>query len=91
MSIAKPYDVLVPGSRMPVATPIRRAALSILVLALLVSVARANVNTGDRLVDQGNFADAVAAYHEVLAQDSDDAVAHARLARAAVYQADDLP
>ncbi|MFO7591017.1 MAG: tetratricopeptide repeat protein, partial [Acidimicrobiia bacterium] len=60
-------------------------------LALLLSFAHANVPTGDRLVDQGNFADAVAAYHEVLAQDPDDAVAHARLARAAVYQADDLP
>lgn len=82
------------GGHAPFAQPahrVRCAAPWSVALALLLSIAHANVTTGDRLVDQGNFAAAVAAYQEALAQDPDDAVAHSRLARAAVYQADDLP
>lgn len=67
-----------------------RTALALLVLAL-VTAASAQLALGDRLVDEGRFTDAIAAYEAVLASDPADARALYRSARAAVYAADDLP
>ena len=58
---------------------------------LAAGVAFAQVAAGDRLADEGRFAEAVAAYESVIAANPADARAHVRLARAAVYLADDLP
>lgn len=91
MSIVISSDLPSRNGRVPAATVLRRPMLATIALTLLLTFAHANVTTGDRLVDQGDFAGAVAAYEAVLAQDPDDPVAHYRLARAAVYEADDLP
>lgn len=68
----------------------RRWMAAALVVAL-ASVAVAQVSTGDRRVDEGRFADAIAAYEAVLAGDPGNARALYRLARAAVYLASELP
>lgn len=72
----------------------RRTLTVALVLACglwLAGTALAQVRVGDRLVDEGRFAEAVAAYETALAANADDARAHYQLARAAVYLADALP
>jgi len=58
---------------------------------LFVATATAQVAAGDRLVDEGRFEEAVAAYETALAANAEDARAHTQLARAAVYLADALP
>lgn len=73
--------------------PVRRKwIVAGLVAGLLtLPLAAAQVSAGDRLVDEGRFAEAVAAYEAVIAADPSDARAHVRFARAAVYLADALP
>lgn len=70
----------------------RRSRSVVLALALaLAGVTWAQVSVGDRLVDEGRFADAVAAYEAVLASDPANPRALYRFARAAVYLAGELP
>ena len=71
----------------------RRSVLA-LVLACglcLAGNAAAQVAAGDRLVDEGRFEEAVAAYEAAVAANPEDARALYQLARAAVYLADALP
>ena len=72
---------------------IRPSALALLVACglLFAASAAAQVAAGDRLVDEGRFEEAVAAYETAVAANPDDARARYQLARAAVYLADDLP
>jgi tetratricopeptide (TPR) repeat protein len=58
---------------------------------LLLGAALAQVRAGDTLADEGRFAEAVAAYERALTTNPNDARAHYRLARSAVYLADELP
>ncbi|GEM_PF-1370732 len=67
---------------------VRIAALT--ALALLLASASASVPEGNRLIDEGRFAEAAEAYEAVLSRNADDARAHYLLARALVYQADSL-
>jgi tetratricopeptide (TPR) repeat protein len=64
---------------------------TVAVVACLLGVSSAQVAIGDRLVDEGRFPEAVAAYESAFAADATDARALARFARAAVYLADALP
>jgi tetratricopeptide (TPR) repeat protein len=69
----------------------RFAALVALAAFVLTGAALATVEAGDGLVDEGRFAEAIEVYQQVLEARPDDARAHYRLARAAVYRADALP
>ncbi|TVR87354.1 MAG: hypothetical protein EA416_14615 [Trueperaceae bacterium] len=60
-------------------------------LAGLLGAALASVDAGLRLVDQGDFDGALAAFEEAVASDVNDARAHYLVARAAVYAAGALP
>ncbi len=72
--------------------PRRRAlALALACCLWLAGAATAQIATGDRFTDEGRFEEAVAAYEAAVAANPDDARAHYRLARAAVYLADALP
>ena len=68
---------------------ILRRLLAALVL-LSLAVAWAQVPAGDRLVDEGRFEEAIAAYTRAIDADDTDAVAYQRRARARVYRADAL-
>jgi len=72
--------------------PFRSTLALVLACGLwLTGTAVAQVAAGDRLVDEGRFAEAVAAYEAAVAANPNDARARYQLARAAVYLADDLP
>jgi tetratricopeptide (TPR) repeat protein len=78
----------------PVHKPHSASVRVFLALTVLLAVAPTLAwaqSGGDTLVDEGRFADAVAAYQRVIDANPNDARAHHRLARAAVYQADRLP
>jgi tetratricopeptide (TPR) repeat protein len=68
-----------------------RPHLFVLVGFLLVGAVSAQVGLGERLVDEGRFEEAVAAYDRAVTERPDDAWAHLRMARAAVFLADALP
>jgi tetratricopeptide (TPR) repeat protein len=77
-------------------TTTNRSARALLTISLtcsllLLGAALAQVRAGDTLADEGRFAEAVAAYERALATNPNDARAHYRLARSAVYLADELP
>lgn len=76
-----------------VTEPVRRTWTVVALVACLLTLplAAAQVSAGDRLVDEGRFEEAVAAYEAVIAANPGDASAHVRFARAAVYLADALP
>ncbi|MBW6455554.1 MAG: tetratricopeptide repeat protein [Trueperaceae bacterium] len=77
-----------------VSSPHPRRSTLALVLACglwLAGTAAAQVGAGDRLVDEGRFEEAVAAYEAAVAANPEDARAHYQLARASVYLADALP
>jgi tetratricopeptide (TPR) repeat protein len=59
-------------------------------LLLVLPAAWAQLTAGDRLVDEGRFEEAVAAYTRAIDANEQDAVAYQRRARARVYQADAL-
>jgi tetratricopeptide (TPR) repeat protein len=63
----------------------------VLVGLLLVGTVSAQVGLGERLVDEGRFEEAVAAYDRAVTERPGDARAHLRMARAAVFFADALP
>ncbi len=65
--------------------------IALTAMALLLASASASVPEGNRLVDEGRFAEAAEAFEAVLSRNADDARAHYLLARALVYQADGLP
>ena len=69
--------------------PVMRAVL--IASTVVAGLAMASVPEGNRLIDEGRFAEAAEAYEAVLARTADDARAHYLLARALVYQADSLP
>lgn len=61
------------------------------VLILLASpLALAQIGAGDRLVDEGRFEEAIAAYTRAIDADEANATAYQRRARARVYRADAL-
>ena len=68
-----------------------RVALAALLLGGLLGAALGNVDAGLRLIDQGDFQDAIRAFEDAVASDDRDARAHYLLARAAVYAAGALP
>ncbi len=68
-----------------------RAAALIAALAVFLGAVQASVPEGNRLVNEGSFAEAVEAYESALERNENDARAHHRLARALVYLADSLP
>ena len=63
----------------------------VLVWFLLGGTVSAQVGLGERLVDEGRFEEAVAAYDRAVTERPGDAGAHLRLARATVFLADALP
>ena len=76
------------------ATRLAERAVRTGLLALLLgvaSVASADVGAGLRLIDQGDFQGAIAAFETAIASSDRDARAHYLLARAAVYAAGALP
>jgi len=69
----------------------RTLALALACGLWLTATASAQVTAGDRLVDEGRFEEAIAAYETAVAANPNDARAHYQLARAAVYLADAFP
>jgi tetratricopeptide (TPR) repeat protein len=67
-----------------------RSHLVVLVWFVLVGTVTAQVGLGERLVDEGRFEEALAAYDRAVSEGPGDARAHLRMARAAVYLADSL-
>jgi tetratricopeptide (TPR) repeat protein len=63
----------------------------VLVWFLLVGTVSAQVGVAERLIDEGRFEEALAAYDRAVTERPGDARAHLRMARAAVYAADALP
>jgi tetratricopeptide (TPR) repeat protein len=68
-----------------------RSHLVVLVWFVLNSTVSAQVALGERLVDEGRFEEALAAYDRAVTERPGDARAHLRMARAAVFFADALP
>ncbi len=80
-----------PTCRSPLALARTLAASLLVALFGAFGVAFADVGTGLRAIDQGDFDGAIAAFEAAIATDADDARAHLLLARAAVYAAAQLP
>ncbi len=79
-----------PTHRSPLALARTFAASLLVALVGASSVAFADVGTGLRAIDQGDFEGAIGAFEAAIAVDGDDARAHLLLARAAVYAAAEL-
>jgi tetratricopeptide (TPR) repeat protein len=78
-----------PHARFTVSTVLRPLLAALVLLSL--AIAAAQVSAGDRLVDEGRFEEAIAAYTRAIDADDTDAVSYQRRARARVYRADAMP